>query len=149
MKIILPEFWEIWCTYQDVADLHNSSWLNKRIIGVSNKIIAIPPNELRFDDPAKCVDNDDDTQCNNYYVQNVMLGREIVIPVCVFDYYNRSVDSTQFLIQSVTNKYFINGAKHVVISCDTFEGISIIGNDLSKSTNFSITSYYLKYCSIS
>ena len=130
--------------YQYVADFHNSSWLNKRITGVSNKLVATPPNELKFYDPAACIQyNDNDTQCNIYYVQNVMLGKEIAIPVCVLDYYhnNQSVDSIQFSIQSVTNtNYSIEGPKHVVISCDTFEGISIIGNQsLSKSTNFSIT----------
>ena len=128
--------------YQDVADLHNSSWLNKRIIGVSNKIIATPPNELRFDDPAICIDNDNDTQCKKYYVKSIMLGREIAIPVCVLEYYNRTVDSTQFLVHETysNNSYSIKGAKQVVISCDTFKGISIIGNQsLSKSTNFSIT----------
>ena len=128
--------------YQDVADLHNSNWLNKTIIGVSNKIIATPPNELRFDDPATCIDNDNDTQCKNYYVKSIMLGREIAIPVCVLEYYNQTVDSTQFLVHETysNNSYSIKGAKQVVISCDTFKGISIIGNkSLSKSTNFSIT----------
>ena len=63
----------------------------------------------------------------------------------MLDYYNQSVDSIQFLIQSDINTNYsidgaINGAKHVVISCDTFTGISIIGNhSLSKSMNFSIT----------
>ena len=128
--------------YQYVADLHNSSWLNKRIIGVSNKLVATPPNELKFNDPAVCIQyNDNDTQCNTYYIQNVMLGIEIAIPVCVFDYYTQSVDSIQFLVQSVTKlNYSIKGPKHVVMSCDTFKGISIIGNQsLSRSTNFSIT----------
>ena len=128
--------------YQDVADLHNSSWLNEKIIGVSNKIIATPPNQLRFDDPAICVDNDNDTQCKKYYVKSIMLGREIAIPVCVLDYYNQTVDSTQFLVHETysNNSYSIKGAKQVVISCDTFKGISIIGNQsFSKSTNFSIT----------
>ena len=130
--------------YQYVADFHNSSWLKKRITGVSNKLVATPPNELKFYDPAACIQyNDNDTQCNIYYVQNVMLGKEIAIPVCVLDYYhnNQSVDSIQFSIQSVTNtNYSIEGLKHVVISCGTFEGISIIGNQsLSRSTNFSIT----------
>ena len=73
-----------------------------------------------------------------------MLGKPIIIPACVVDYYNQTVDSLQFLaVQSETNlNYFMSGPikRHVLLSCDTFEGISIIGNQsLSKSTNFSIT----------
>ena len=121
-----------------------SSCLNNRISGISNKLIANPPNELKFDDPAECIDNNNNTQCSNYYIQSIMLGSEIVIPVCLLDYYNQSVDSIQFLVQGEINTNYsidgaINGAKHVVISCRTFTGISITGNpSLSKSTNFSI-----------
>ena len=130
--------------YQDLYTCKNSC-LGNRITGISNRLIAAPPNELKFYDPAVCIDNNNNTQCSNYYIQNIMLGSEIVIPVCLLDYYNQSVDSIQFLIQSDINTNYsidgaINGAKHVVISCDTFTGISIIGNhSLSKSTNFSIT----------
>ena len=118
-----------------------SSCVDNRITGITNKLIAAPPNELKFDDPAVCIDNNNNTECSNYYIQNIMLGGEIVVPVCLLDYYNQSVDSIQFLVQSEINgNYFISGANHVVISCDKFTGISIIGNhSLSKSTNFSIT----------
>ena len=126
--------------YKDVAELCNNSCLNKSITGISNKVIATPPHELKFDDPAICIDNDTDMQCNNYYIQNIMLGKQIIIPVCVLDYYNQSIDSIHFLIQSETNpNYFISGPKHVLISSDVFEGISIIGNQsLITSTTFSI-----------
>ena len=128
--------------YQDVAELCNSSCLYNRITGLSNKLIATPPNELKFYDPAICIDKDNDTQCNKYYLQNKMLGREIAIPVCVLDYYNQPGDSIYFLLHEThpNNGYSIEGAKNVLISCDMLEGISIIGNQsLSKSTNFSIT----------
>ena len=128
--------------YQDVAELCNSSCLYNRITGLSNKLIATPPNELKFYDPAICIDKDNDTQCNKYYLQNKMLGREIAIPVCVLDYYNQPGDSIYFLLHEThpNNTYSIEGAKNVLISCDMLEGISIIGNQsLSKSTNFSIT----------
>ena len=59
---------------------------------------------------------------------------------CVVDYYNQSIDSTHFLVQSETHSnYFFSGPKQVFISCDTFEGIIIMGNQsLSQSVNFSI-----------
>ena len=143
--------------YQDVAELCNSSCLNNRVSGLSNKLITTPPNELKFYDPATCIDNDKDTQCKKYYIQNIMLGREIAIPVCVLDYYNQTTDSLYFLLHETypNNSYSIKGAKNVLISCDMFEGISIIGNEsLSKSTNFSIiimlnTALYLDWKQIS
>ena len=127
--------------YQDVTGSCNISCLNNRIYGISNDLIATPPNVLKFYDPAICIDNDSDTQCNTYYVQNVMLGSEIILPACVLDYYsNQIIDSTQFLVHSeMHSNYFTNGPNEILISCDKFQGISIMSNQsLSTSINFSI-----------
>ena len=126
--------------YQDAAKFCNSSYLSDRMVGISSGLVATPPNKLKFNDPAICIDDYNDTQCNSYFVQNIMLGTKIVIPACVLDYFNQPIDSTQFLVQSkLDSSHFISGAKQVLISCDTFEGISIMGNQsLSKSVNFSI-----------
>ena len=105
-----------------------------------NSYIAAPPNQLRLNHPAICVDEDNDTQCNSYYVHNIMLGTDIAIPACVLDYYNHSVNSTQFFIHSeVHSNYSNTDPKEVLIFCGRFEEININGNPpLSKSTNFSI-----------
>ena len=127
--------------YQDVVEICNSSCLNNTITGMSNELVATPPNKLKLGDPAICLDDANDTQCNNYYVQNIMLGTEIVLPVCLLDYYNQSVDSIHFLVREINPNYnySIKRPKQVLISCDTFEGISIIGNQsLTKPTNFSL-----------
>ena len=126
--------------YQDVTESSNSSFIINRTVGVRKEYIATPPKELKFNDPAKCIDDDNDTLCGSYYIQNIMLGTEIIIPACVLDYYNQSVDSTQFLVHSEIHTNYINsGPKEVLISCDKFEGINIIGNQtLSKSTNISL-----------
>ena len=127
--------------YQDIVDSWKSSYLTNRIVGVCNEFIATPPNELKFCDPAICIDDHNDTQCNSYYVQDIMLGSDIVIPACVFDHYNHSVEPTQFLIQSESNSsYNISGSQQVLIGCNKFKGISILGNQVSSnSTNFSLT----------
>ena len=116
------------------------SCLRDRLIGISSDFIDTSPNKLKFSDPAVCINNDNDSQCNSYYVQDVMLGTEVEIPACVLDYYNQPVDSTHFLVQSkIYSNYSISGPKQTLISCDTFEGISITGNEsLSKLINFSI-----------
>ena len=127
--------------YQDVVGSCNSSCINNRIYGISNDLIATPPNVLKFYDPATCIDNDNDTQCNSYYVQNVMLGSEIILSACVLDYYSNQInDSTQFLVHNkMHSNYFTTGPEQILISCDTFQGISIMSNQsLSTSSNFSI-----------
>ena len=126
--------------YQDVTELCNKNCLNNKTDGITSEFVATPPSKLKLNDPAICIDNDNDTQCNSYYVQDIMLGKEIVIPACVLDYYDKPVDSTHFLVQSeIYSNYFISGPKQTFISCDTFKGINIIGHQrLSKSENFSI-----------
>ena len=126
--------------YQDAAKSCNSSCLSDRMIDISCEFVDTPPNVLKFYDPAICIDSDNDTQCNSYYIQNIMLGTKIVIPTCMLDYYSQPIDAIQFLVQSkMYSDFFISGPKQILISCDTFEGISIMGNQsLSESTNISI-----------
>ena len=127
--------------YQDAAKFCNSSCLINRMVNISRQFVTTPPNELRFCDPAICIDNDQNViHCRNYYIQDIMLGTEIVIPACVLDYYDQPIDSAQFLIQSeMHSSYFISGPKQTLISCDTFKGISIMSNKaLLKLTNFSV-----------
>ena len=132
--------------YLDVnKSCDNNNCLTNRIVGINiNSIpfIATPPNQLKLYDPAKCIDDDNDTNCDTYYLHNIMFGQDIVIPACVLDYYNQKpIDTTQFLIHGESNQnYYTRGPNEVLISCDTFQGISVIGNEsLSRSTNFSIT----------
>ena len=128
--------------YQEATEFCNSScvYVINKTKGITKQFIATPPNKLQFYHPAVCIDEENDTQCNQYYVQNVMLGKEIVIPACVLDYYNNTVHSTQFIVRNEKHPNFFNsGPKQVLISCDKFEGINIMGDQsLSKSTNFSI-----------
>ena len=125
--------------YQNMPKLCNYSCFKNKMIGINRKYIATPPNELKLYYPAICIDMDD-TQCSHHYIPNIMLGTEIVIPACVYDYYNHSIDSTQFLLQSEQHSnYFISGSKQALLSCDAFKGISIMGNQiLTKSLNYSI-----------
>ena len=127
--------------YQGASEFCTRICLSNRMTGINHEYVDTPPNELKFKHPAICIDNDNNTQCNSYFIQNIMLGKPITVPACVLDYYNQTVDSLQFLVQGETNlNNFVSGPKQVLISCDTFEKISIIGNQsLSNSTNFSIT----------
>ena len=60
--------------YQDVAKMCNCSCLINRIININSQIITTPPNELKFYDPAMCIDNDNGIHCSHYYFQDIMPG---------------------------------------------------------------------------
>ena len=122
-------------------DITESCSLNSKIININNDLVITPPNILKFSDPTICIDIDNETHCNSYYVQNIMLGSEIIIPTCVLDYYNNViVDSTQFMVNAENNShYFINGPTDILISCDLFQGLHVMGNQaLTTVKNFSI-----------
>ena len=128
--------------YQEGDESCNKSCITSKVVGINNELIATPPNDLKFYDPAVCIDdNNNNVHCNSYYVKNIMLGEEITIPACVLDYYeNRIIDSTQFLNTYEYNQnYVITGPTHILISCDAYQGIQILGNkSLSAMINLSV-----------
>ena len=118
--------------------------LNNRSFGVANKTkrhIVTPPNKLELDNPAKCYNNIME-ECDQYYLNRLMLGEEITVPVCLRDYCNEPVYSTQrFTLHdfSVPN-YVISGRTEFLLSCqsDALRNIRIIGKEsLIKSFNYS------------
>ena len=120
--------------------------LNNRAIGVADGIrqqIVTPPNKLELHDPAICISYNNKTEeCDQYYVNHLMLGEEITIPVCLRDYCNEPLYSTQrFTLRefSVPN-YVISDRTEFLLSCqsDALRDIRIIGNEsLTKSFNYS------------
>ena len=136
--------------YVDVSQSCNSSCLANRIVWSSNetlyqgsldKNIATSPKILKLYDTAKCISSDSDG-CEKYYIDKIMLGQEITIYPCLFDYYNQPAEVTQFrIIAENHHNYFIHGSEYTSISCNhTVEGISIVGNKIisSLSLNYSI-----------
>ena len=59
-----------------------------------------------------------------------MLGQEILIVDCMYDYYGRPTGTEEFLLSSADGQdYYIPGSQYILISCNhTFQGISITGN---------------------
>ena len=80
--------------YQDAAKVCNGSCVSNRMININSQFVATPSNDLKFYNPAICIDNDQNViHCRNYYIQDIMLGAEITIPACVLDYYDQPIDS--------------------------------------------------------
>ena len=127
--------------YQEATWLCNSSCEINQTLGISSESIATPPNRLEFYHPAIWINEENNIQCKQYYVRNLMLGIEIAIPACMLDYYNHTVHSTQFRVQSEKHPiYHNNGPNQVLISGNQFTFVNVTGNQsLSKSINFTIS----------
>ena len=67
-----------------------------------------------------------------------MLGQEIIINACVFDYYNQLAGSAQFELSSDNQDHHSIGSDNVLISCKVFEGVRIKGKRVVEATNYSI-----------
>ena len=112
----------------NVQDNCNDTCLTNYIVDMNhnhsqqNYNIATSPNRLELHDPARCIHNKDN--CDQYYINDIMLGQEIIINGCVLDYYNQSSEAARLLdISSDTKDYYIHGSDNVLISCNhTFQG---------------------------
>jgi len=117
----------------------NSSCLHNSVIGISkhslqnshlNKHFTTSPRKLELHEPAYCINNYDG-ECDSYYVNNIMLGQEILIDACMYDYYDQPTSASEFLVTSAhaDDQDYALGSKYVLIACNhTFQGITIIGN---------------------
>ena len=102
--------------------------------------ITTSPHKLILYNPAKCI-NGNSTDCDAYYMSNVMLGEKITFDACVLDYYDQPTKATQFLIKGMNHEdYNISGSDYVTISCNhTTQGITLIGNlHSNNSYNYSL-----------
>ena len=135
--------------YIDVHKSCNNSCIDDRIAGVSNKTqyqdqsIATSPKILKLYNTAKCIDNKTQSaECEQYYIENIMLGEEIILHPCLLDYYNQLAEVTQFSITSDKQQnYSVHGSEYLSISCNhTIKGISVAGD-----TNINMSSLPQNY----
>ena len=139
--------------YIDVPKACKRSCLADRIVGFNNnalrcklsdKEINTSPNTLKLHYPAKCITNNS-TECVKYYINNIMLGQEIVLYPCLLDYYDKPAEVTQFKITGESHQnYKIHGSKHTSISCNhTIRGINIIGNKAISSLELNYSMLFI------
>ena len=130
--------------YVDIPTSCDETCLNNSIIKKDYSqfggVINTSPRELQFNDSAvTCIDYDNDTNCQTYLTKNIMLGQEIIINACVLDYYNQPSEPTQFELSYDDQDHCIIGSDNVLISCTVvFEGVSIKGERVVETTNYSI-----------
>jgi len=68
-----------------------------------------------------------------------MLGEETVIDACTMDYFGESTDGTEFVVSGEDQDHHFEGSKPMLIFCDGFKSITIVGKEISKPTNFTIS----------
>ena len=144
--------------YIDLPKSCNTSCLTDRIVRVSNQIlyqgpldknIATSPKILELNKTVKCISNKS-AQCENYYINNIMLGQEIIIYPCLLDHYNKPAEVTQFRIIGENNQnYFLHGSEYASISCNNaIEGISIVGNKIISGIPLNYSIYFTSYATV-
>ena len=136
--------------YVDIPTSCNDTCLQNSIIGTNNysfinsslhRYIDTPPKIFEFYNTTTCIENGTNKNCQTYLTRNIMLGEEIIIDACVLDYYDQPVDGTLFIIYSENGEHqLISGSSYVlVVTCEGFRGIRIIGEEVSDVVNYSIT----------
>ena len=125
------------CFQNSIVDTNNNSFIN----GPLHRYFDTPPKKLKFYNTTTCIENDTNKNCQTYLTRNIMLGQEIIIDACVLDYYDQPVDGTLFIINGENGDHqVINGSSYVlVVTCEGFRGVRIVGEEVSDAANFSIT----------
>ena len=110
----------------------NDDCLSQSIVGTTDKsyIITSPKKIQFYNSNIKCIgDNANSTTCNIYYINNIMLGQQIVLDACMYDYYGHPADAARFLINGDNTQGYSLGSSNTLISCNrTFELVNIHGN---------------------
>ena len=118
----------------------NCLFHNVKITNTKPFPLATSPNKLILYNSAKCI-NGNDTNCDTYYMNNIMLGQEITFDACVLDYYDQPTEATQFVITGMRHQnYNISGSKYISVSCNyTTQRVTVMGNlGSNNSYNYSI-----------
>ena len=128
--------------YLNVPKSCNSSCVSHSVYIANKTIVFTTSSKLILYYPSKCI-NGNGTNCDTYYLQNIMLGQKITFDACVVDYFDQPIgDAKEFLITALNHQdYNISGSKYISVLCNyTTQGISIIGNLHSNTSyNYSLT----------
>ena len=127
----------------------NDDCLSQSIVGTTdNSYIITSPIKIQFyNSNIKCIgDNANSTTCNIYYIKNIMLGQQIVLDACMYDYYGHPAAAARFLINGDNTQGYSLGSNNTLISCNrTFELVNIHGNR-STPFNYSLNLTLYDYC---
>ena len=108
----------------------NSTCLANSVLGISttdNHIITSPSKIELYNSNVHCVN---DTECDLYYINNIMLGQKIILDACIYDYYGHPVSVARLLLSGTNNQGYRLDSNNTLITCNhTLELVSIYGNE--------------------
>ena len=113
--------------YFSISQLCNGTLQYDPQVPLFNELVeefATSPSKLKLYYPAQLVN---DTDPNTYYVNDIMLGQNIIIPACTLDYNEIPLSIVQFTVQLVGNNdqnYSIQGSGLISVDCRTLQGIN-------------------------
>ena len=122
------------------------------VFGQSAGEIVMSPNRLKLYHPAQLINTSDLDNIDNYYISDIMLGQNIIIPACTVDLNEMPLWSTQFTLQVVgvnEQNYSIRGSEVISVTCKAFQGINnlfITGKpslrDINSTLVIQLSSFY-------
>ena len=127
--------------YVQASSLCDETCLNSSVIGLA---VAHnnPLHHLALYAPATCLDaTKPNDNCGTYFVPNIMLGQDIKIDACALSFYDQPAGAVDFVVSGRSQHHHLDGTTFVPIACKQFEGISVLGQEISdiSSVNFSMT----------
>ena len=130
--------------YINLPRLCNSTCLTNAVMVTSmsnlqNYNITTSPKKLQlYISKFQCADFVNNTECELYYIQNIMLGQKILLDACMYDYFDYPIKVARFFISGTNNQGYHLDSNNILVKCNrTLELASIYGNKSSKF-NYSI-----------
>ena len=115
-----------------------NSVLGINLRNYSKYIITSPTKIQLYNSKIKCINFGSDTECDSYYINNIMLGEEILLDACMYDYYDHPVDVARFSISGANNQGYHLDSNNTLMTCNrTLELVDIHGIE-SGPFNYSI-----------
>ena len=121
----------------------NSTCLTNSVQGITirgyNKYIITSPAKIQlYSSNIKCIDFGKGTECNLYYINNIMLGQKILLDACMYDYYDHPIDVARFVIKGPNDHGYHLDSNNTLITCNrSLELVNIYGIE-SARFNYSI-----------
>ena len=138
--------------YFGISQSCNSTLQYDTPTGIFNQTVGeavMSPTNLRLYSPAQLVENSNPT---TYYVSDIMLGQDIIIPACTLDFNEMPLWSVQFTVQldgTNNHNYSMQGNNIISVDCRSLQGINnlfITGSpsivDINLTLTIQLSSFY-------
>ena len=129
--------------YMSLPKQCNSTCLIESVLGMNTSdlqsyFITSPHKIQLYNSKIQCIDYVSNTECDLYYIKNIMLGQNMLLDACMYDYYGHPVDVARFFITGTNDQGYRLDSNNILITCNrTLELATIYGNE-STRFNYSV-----------